>query len=82
MMQMMPIGVDPHRETYFADEEIRSPMRAWILAREMRTTTSSGEPRRFRGGDELLDEDTWGRGHSTRTVDAQSRKLLVIAVTD
>lgn len=41
---------------------------------------SSGARRTFRGGDILLVEDTWGKGHRTRTIDGKSRRSLFIAL--
>ncbi len=39
---------------------------------------TSGEKRRFSGGDVLLVEDTTGSGHRTRTVGDRSRRSLFI----
>jgi hypothetical protein len=60
----------------------RAPRRQYIvlLDGEIEIEAGSGEVRRFRGGDVLLVEDTTGRGHRTRTVDARPRRSLFIAL--
>ena len=44
--------------------------------------TSDGARRTFRGGDVLLLEDTTGRGHRTRNVEARERRSLFIVLDD
>lgn len=43
---------------------------------------STGEKRDFSGGDVLLLEDTWGRGHRSRTTDGRSRRSLFIPLPE
>lgn len=61
-----------------------APRRQFIvlLDSEIEIEVTSGEKRRFRGGDVLLVEDTTGRGHRTRTVDGNLRRSLFIPVPD
>lgn len=58
----------------------RAPRRQLIvlLDGEIEVEVTSGEKRRFSGGDVLLVEDTTGTGHRTRTVGACSRRSLFI----
>lgn len=60
-----------------------APERQYIvlLDGEIEIEVSSGERRRFRGGDVLLVEDTTGRGHRTRAVDGKVRRSLFIPVS-
>lgn len=51
-----------------------------LLDGEIEVEVTSGEIRRFRGGDVLLVEDTAGTGHCTRTVSPGSRHSLFIPV--
>lgn len=59
-----------------------APQRQYIvmLDGEIEIETSLGEKRRFRGGEVLLVEDTWGRGHRTRSVDGQERRSIFITL--
>lgn len=41
---------------------------------------SLGNKREFKGGDILLLEDTWGKGHKTRTTDHRIRRSLFIVL--
>ena len=47
-------------------------------AGEIEVEVTSGEKRRFRGGDVVLVEDTTGTGHRTRTVDGRPRRSLFV----
>ena len=62
----------------------RAPQRQYVvlLDGEIELEVSDGERRRFRGGDVLLVEDTFGRGHRTRNVDAKPRRSLFITLPD
>jgi uncharacterized cupin superfamily protein len=53
-----------------------------LLDGEIEVEVTSGEKRRFRGGDILLVEDTTGLGHRTRSVDGRSRRSLFIPLSD
>jgi hypothetical protein len=53
-----------------------------LLDGEIEVEVTSGEKRRFRGGDILLVEDTTGTGHRTRSVDGRSRRSLFIPLPD
>ena len=57
-----------------------APQRQFIvlLDGEIEVEVTSGEKRRFRGGDVVLVEDTTGTGHRTRTVDGRPRRSLFI----
>lgn len=59
-----------------------APQRQYIilLDGEIEIEVSSGEKRRFRGGEVLLVEDTAGRGHCTRVTNNRSRKSIFVAV--
>jgi quercetin dioxygenase-like cupin family protein len=58
----------------------RAPQRQFIvlLDGEIEVEVTSGEKRRFTGGDVVLVEDTAGTGHRTRTVSGGSRRSLFI----
>lgn len=49
-----------------------------LLDGEIEVEVTSGEKRRFRGGDVVLVEDTTGTGHRTRTVNDGLRRSLFI----
>lgn len=51
-----------------------------LLEGEIEIEVSAGEARRFRAGDVILVEDTWGDGHRTRTVDGRPRRSLFVAL--
>jgi len=57
-----------------------APRRQFIvlLDGEIEVEVTSGEKRRFVGGDVVLVEDTTGTGHRTRTVGERSRRSLFI----
>lgn len=57
-----------------------APRRQYIvlLDGEIEITVSTGETRRFGGGDVLLVEDTTGKGHRTRHVARQRRRSLFL----
>jgi hypothetical protein len=57
-----------------------APRRQFIvlLDGEIEVEVTSGEKRRFQGGDVVLVEDTTGTGHRTRTVGGRSRRSLFI----
>lgn len=61
-----------------------APQRQFIvlLDGEIELEVSDGERRRFGGGDVLLVDDTFGKGHRTRTVDGKPRRSIFIAVPD
>ena len=61
-----------------------APQRQYVvlLDGEIALEVSSGEARRFRGGDILLLEDTFGRGHRTRTVDGKVRRSIFITLPE
>jgi hypothetical protein len=44
---------------------------------ELEVTASDGEVRRFRPGDAVVVEDTFGKGHATRSVDGESVVAVV-----
>jgi hypothetical protein len=49
---------------------------------EYEITASDGTVRRFRQGDVLLLEDTWGKGHSTRIVGNDEALLFAVVLAD
>ena len=57
-----------------------APHRQYIilLDGEIEIESGMGEKRRFRGGDILLLEDTWGSGHRTRTTNGKIRRSIFI----
>jgi len=59
-----------------------APRRQWLalLDGEIEIEVSDGSVRRFRGGDVLFLEDTNGRGHRTRQLNAGVRHSLFIPV--
>lgn len=59
-----------------------APRRQYIVLLDgaIEIEVSDGEIREFRGGDVLLVEDTYGRGHRTRTVDGRKRRSLFLPV--
>jgi hypothetical protein len=61
-----------------------APRRQFVILLDghIEIEASDGERRRFRGGDVLLVEDTFGRGHRTRTVDGKSRRSIFVALPD
>ena len=58
----------------------RAPRRQFIvlLDGEIEIEVTSGEKRRFRGGDVLLVEDTTGTGHRTRALSEHPRRSLFV----
>ena len=61
-----------------------APRRQFIilLDGELEIEVTSGEKRRFRGGDILLVEDTTGTGHRSRSVDGRSRRSIFVALPE
>ena len=59
-----------------------APQRQYIilLDGEIEIETSLGETRRFKGGDILLVEDTEGKGHKTKNLEAINRKSIFIPI--
>jgi hypothetical protein len=57
-----------------------APARQFIVLLDgaIEIETSDGEKRQFRGGDILLVEDTWGKGHRTRNIEPMRRRSLFI----
>jgi hypothetical protein len=53
-----------------------------MLDSEIEVEVTSGEKRRFRGGDILLVEDTTGTGHRSRSVDGKPRRSIFIPLPD
>jgi hypothetical protein len=49
-----------------------------LLDGEIEITTSLGEVRRFFGGDILLVEDTYGKGHKTRQISEGIRRSVFV----
>ncbi|HET9051042.1 MAG TPA: hypothetical protein VFO60_05020 [Candidatus Dormibacteraeota bacterium] len=62
----------------------RAPRRQLIvlLDGEIEVEVTSGEKRRFHGGDVVLVEDTTGTGHRTRTIGEGTRRSIFIALTE
>jgi hypothetical protein len=52
-----------------------------LLDGEIEIECGMSEKRRFRGGDIVLLEDTWGSGHRTRTVDGKPHRSILIPLT-
>ena len=67
---------DPHYDFDWHN----APQRQFIvmLDGEIEVEVTSGEKRRFVGGDIMLVEDTTGTGHRTRTVNGQPRRSLFL----
>lgn len=61
-----------------------APRRQFIvlLDGEIEVEVTSGETRRFAGGDVVLVEDTTGTGHRTRTVGGGRRRSLFIPLAE
>ncbi len=59
-----------------------TPRRQYVilLDGEIEIETSSGEQRRFVGGDIILLEDTTGKGHRTRNIQRKIRRSLFITL--
>ena len=59
-----------------------APRRQFIVLLDgaIEIETSDGARRQFRGGDILLLEDTTGRGHRTRHVEARERRSVFIVL--
>ena len=59
-----------------------TPRRQYVIILEglVDFTVSSGETRRFGGGDVILLEDTEGRGHQSKAVAGQVRRSIFVAV--
>jgi quercetin dioxygenase-like cupin family protein len=57
-----------------------APARQYIVLLDgaIEIETSDGEKRQFRGGDILLVEDIWGKGHRTRHIEPMRRRSLFI----
>jgi hypothetical protein len=57
-----------------------APHRQYIilLDGEIEIEVGMGDKRRFRGGDILLLEDTWGSGHRTRTTNGKLHRSILI----
>jgi hypothetical protein len=57
-----------------------APARQYIVLLDgaIEIETSDGEKRTFYGGEILLVEDTWGKGHRTRNIEAKRRRSLFI----
>ncbi len=53
-----------------------------LLDGEIEVEVTSGEKRRFRGGDVVLVEDTTGTGHRTRSVDGRPRRSLFLPLLE
>ncbi len=49
-----------------------------LLDGEIEIESGMSEKRRFRGGDILLLEDTWGSGHRTRSTDGKLHRSIFI----
>lgn len=49
---------------------------------EIEVSAPSGERRRFGGGDVLLVEDTFGRGHRTRSIEVKERRSIFVVLDD
>ncbi len=60
----------------------RAPARQYIVLLDgaIEIETSIGEKRAFTGGDILLVEDTWGKGHRTKNLREQIRSSIFITL--
>lgn len=54
----------------------------FVLTSELEGAVSDGEVRRFTPGSVILQEDTWGKGHSTRVVGNGSALAAVVQLPD
>lgn len=61
-----------------------APQRQYIilLDGEIEIETSLGDKRTFKGGDILLVEDTWGKGHKTKNLRHEVRKSVFITLPE
>ena len=59
-----------------------APQRQYVilLDGEIEIEVSTGEKRRFRGGDILLVEDTTGKGHRTKISNNQPRRSIFVTL--
>ena len=59
-----------------------APQKQYILLLDgdIEIETSLGEKRTFKGGDILLLEDTWGKGHKTRNLQNIERRSVFITL--
>ena len=59
-----------------------APRRQYVIILEGQVdfTVSGGEKRRFGGGDVVLLEDTWGKGHYSQAVNGQPRKSIFVTL--
>ena len=59
-----------------------APRRQYIVNLDagVQITASDGEARRIGAGEILLVEDTWGKGHLSKAVDAQMRHCIFITL--
>lgn len=59
-----------------------APQRQYVilLDGEIEIEVSTGEKRRFRGGDILLVEDTTGKGHRTKICNNQPRRSIFVTL--
>ena len=59
-----------------------APQRQYVilLDGEIEIEVSTGEKRRFRGGDILLVEDTTGKGHRTKISNSQPRRSIFVTL--
>lgn len=51
-----------------------------LLDGEIEIETGLGEKRRFSSGEILLVEDTFGRGHKTKSIDGKLRRSIFITI--
>ena len=61
-----------------------APQRQYIvlLDGEIEIETSLGDKRTFKGGDILLVEDTWGKGHKTKNLRHELRRSVFITLPE
>lgn len=62
----------------------QAPQRQYIVLLDghIEIEASDGEQRRFQGGDVLLVEDTFGKGHRTRTTDGRRRRSVFVRLPE
>ena len=65
-------------EGWYGDLHPAPNRQLMILMREgLEVAASDGEVRRFRPGDMVLVEDTFGKGHATRSIDGNATGVVV-----
>ena len=59
-----------------------APLRQYIINLDagVQLTASDGETRRVKAGEVVLVEDTWGKGHLSKTLDGKIRHCIFVPI--